>query len=102
MITEIIENQQNFLKKELVNHFNEEAKKLNLKLKMDFYGGRLILQRKVNWYTTDSLEIRFSKSKNAFCFIEPIEEKVFEQIKPILEVIPENFIVEVIKEEKNG
>ena len=103
MITEFIENQQNFLKKELQKDFNEEAIKQNLNFEMDYYNEILILKKKgkrFKWYCIDSWEIRFSKSKNAYCFIEPIEEKVFNEIKPILEAIPERFVVEIIKEIK--
>ena len=98
VISEIIENNSNFLKKEFAKHFNEEAKKQNSKFKMDYTISKLTLQRK-GW-NMDNWEIRFSKNKNAFCFTEPIEEKVFEEIKTILQLIPESFVVEIIKEEK--
>lgn len=103
VITEIIENQQNFLKKEFQKNFNSEAKKQNSQFLMDYYNERLILKKKgkrFKWYAIDSWEIRFSKNKDAFC-IEPIEEKIFEEIKPILDVIPEKFIIEIVKGEKN-
>ena len=98
MILEVIENNRNFLKREFQKDFNQETKKQNTKIKRDFESNRLILQRK-GW-NTDNWEIRFSEAKNAFCFDEPIEEKVFEEIKPILEVIPESFVVEIIKEKE--
>ena len=95
MITEIIENQQNFLKKELVKHFNEEAKKLNLKFKMDYTSGRLVLQKK-GWNLA-GWDVFYNTIDNTFK-VELIDTKNFEKVKPILEAIPEQFIVEIVKE----
>lgn len=99
MITEIIENNQDFLKKELTKHFNEKERELNLKYNMDFYSNRLILkENKGLFHMNNAWDVYFNPVNNTFK-IKLIDNKNFEKVKPILEAIPEKFIVEIIKKE---
>ena len=79
----------------LLENFNEEAKKQNSKyiIKLD-YG--IPYLHKCWWFLSSwSVQIVYIKENDYFVFITPIPKEKFKEVKSILEEIPDKFSVEV-------
>lgn len=116
MIKEVVAKEINAWKeteelfKKLVQEFNEisKSKGMKFKLGLDSTNMRAKLYKSILFGFGDSLgntEIQYREKENPesvdyFYFFGGINSKVFEEIKPILEALKQEFKVEVIKEDK--
>lgn len=85
--------------KKLVEHFNKLAKSLKSKyrIKIKYYYPFLI---QGFWFVENySNQIYYNENKNIFSFYDDLDESILEEIKVILEEIPEKFEVEQIEGE---
>jgi len=98
-VKKLIENKEAKAIDDLINHFNKEAQKQNSKyfIRMEYNYPHLTK----SWFIFETysnqivfIEDDFNDS-GYFCFVKPLNLKIFKEIKAILEAIPEKFEIKL-------
>lgn len=95
-IKETFQDKQDRAIEEMINSFNKEAEDRDSKYRIKMKYGYPHLIKKGRFFEDYDQQIHFGRE---YCsFIEGISEDALEEIKDILESVPEKFIVEIVKD----
>lgn len=87
----------------LVKHFNELAKEKGIKYKIvDKWSHPHLVQRvMLGIFENYSIQICYTDYDKQFTFTDEINEEVLEVVKPVLEEIPEKFLVKLVRDRED-
>ncbi len=95
MITKIEETKEGNNAKQLIEDFNKLAKEFSSKYRIYKYYNYPHLFKKSWFIDQPIMQIYYSNIKDVFSFVQSIEQDDFDNIRLILEKIPQKFEVEI-------
>lgn len=97
---EIIEEDNSKIFEKLLNDFNQEAKKLKLKYRLEFNEDKIFMAKQIFLSFGSSIPecyIGYNKTGDYFFFDEGVAEDIFNEAKEIFSKLNQKFLIEVIQ-----